>query len=74
MFVVSGGCHKEFDRLDCIVNSKIIVLLYPVLDLLVLLALCRIFRSLLVSLGLFHLEVLYVLFHRYYVGVVCEEF
>ena len=51
VFVVSGGCHKEFDRLDCIVDSKIIVLLYLVLVLLVLLALCRIFGSLLVSLG-----------------------
>ena len=44
------------------------------LVLLVLLALCRIFGTcLLMSLGLFHLGALYVLFHRCYV-VVCEEF
>ena len=57
MFVVSGGCHREFDMLGCIVDNKIIVLLCLMLVLLVLLALCRIFGSLFVSLGLFHLGV-----------------
>ena len=37
--MVGDGCHKEFDRLDCIKGSKIIVLQYPMLVLLVLLVL-----------------------------------
>ena len=41
--VVDDGCHKEFDRLDCIKGSKIIVLQYPMLVLLVSLVLYKIF-------------------------------
>ena len=37
--VVGGGCHKAFDRLDCIEGNKIIVLQYPMFVLLVLLVL-----------------------------------
>ena len=57
VLVASGGCHREFDMLGCISDNKIIVLLCLMLVLIVLLALCRIFGSLLVSLGLFHLGV-----------------
>ena len=37
--VVDDGCHKGFDNLDCIEGSKIIVLQYLVLVLLILLVL-----------------------------------
>ena len=37
--VVGGGCHKAFDRLDCIKGNKIIVLQYPMVVLLVSLVL-----------------------------------
>ena len=70
---MGDGCRKGFDSSGCIEGSKIIVLQYPVFVLLILLVLYNSFRSLLVSLGLSHLGVLYALFHRYSVGVVCEE-
>ena len=41
--VVGDDCHKKFDRLDCIEVSKIIVLQYPMLVLLVLLVLYNFF-------------------------------
>ena len=41
--VVGGGCHKEFDRLDCIEDDKIIVQQYPMLVLLVSLVLNKFF-------------------------------
>ena len=41
--VVGGGCHKAFDRLDCIEGDKIIVLQYPMLVLLVSLVLNKYF-------------------------------
>ena len=37
--VVGNGCHKDFDSLDCIKSSKIIVLQYQVFVLLILLVL-----------------------------------
>ena len=39
MCVVGDGCHKGFDSLDCIEGSKIIVLQYLVLVLLISLVL-----------------------------------
>ena len=69
--VVDGGCHRAFDRLDYTEGDKIVVLQYSLLVLLVLLVLSKKFGSLLVSLDLFHLGALNVLFHIYYVGVVC---
>ena len=41
--VVGYGCHKEFDKLNYIEGSKIIVLQYLMLVLLVLLVLYKIF-------------------------------
>ena len=70
--VVDDGCHRAFDRLDYTEGDKIVVLQYPLLVLLVSLVLNKNFGSLLVSLDLSHLGALNVLFHRYYVGVVCE--
>ena len=70
--MVDDGCRKDFDSLDCIEGSKIIVLQYPMLVLLISLVLYKSFRSLLVTFESSHLVVLYVLFHRYYVRVVCE--
>ena len=43
MCVVDDGCHKEFDKLDCIKDSKIIVLQNPMIVLLVLLVLYKFF-------------------------------
>ena len=43
VYVVGDGCRKDFDSLGCIEGSKIIVLQYPVLVLLILLVLCDIF-------------------------------
>ena len=37
--VVGNGCYKGFDSLDCIEDSKIIVLQYPMLILLISLVL-----------------------------------
>ena len=39
VYVVADGCRKGFDSSDCIEGSKIIVLQYPVLVLLILLVL-----------------------------------
>ena len=39
VYVVGDGCHKDFDNLDCIEGSKIIVLQYSVLVLLISLVL-----------------------------------
>ena len=39
MYVVDNGCRKDFDSLGCIKGSKIIVLQYPMLVLLILLVL-----------------------------------
>ena len=41
MCVVDGGCHKDFDSLDFIESSKIIVLQYPMLVLLISLVLYK---------------------------------
>ena len=43
MCVVGDGCHKEFDKLDYIKGSKIIILQYPMLVLLVSLVLYNFF-------------------------------
>ena len=42
MCVVDDGCHKDFDSLDCIKGSKIIVLQYPIFFLLISLVLYKI--------------------------------
>ena len=39
--VVGDGCYKEFDSLDCIEGSKIIVLQYPMFVLLISLVLYK---------------------------------
>ena len=41
MCVVDDGCHKDFDTLDYIEGSKIIVLRYPMFILLILLVLYK---------------------------------
>ena len=41
MCMVDDGCHKDFDNLDCIEGSKIIVLQYPMLVLLISLVLYK---------------------------------
>ena len=39
--MLDDGCHMDFDSLDCIEGSKIIVLQYPMFVLLVLLVLYK---------------------------------
>ena len=42
MCMVDDGCHKDFYNLDCTEGSKMIVLQYPMLVLLILLILYKI--------------------------------